>query len=72
MRDATPGAPMATFWKALILAAIAAVAFVLALGMVNMAGGKSMNYSQRLMRWRIALQLMAIFAIMAAVYFASR
>ncbi len=63
---------MATFWKALILAAIAAVAFVLALGMVNMAGGKSMNHSQRLMRWRIALQLIAIFVIMAAIYFASR
>ena len=63
---------MATFWKALILTAMAAVAFVLALGIVNMAGGKSMNRSQRLMRWRVALQLMAIFAIMAAVYFASR
>jgi hypothetical protein len=63
---------MATFWKALILTAMAAVAFVLALGIVNMAGGKSMNRSQRLMRWRIALQLVAIFAIMAAVYFASR
>jgi hypothetical protein len=63
---------MATLWKALILAAMAAVAFVLALGIVNMAGGKNMNYSQRLMRWRIALQLIAIFAIMAAIYFAYR
>jgi hypothetical protein len=63
---------MATFWKVLILAAIAAVAFVLALGMVNMAGGKSMKYSQRLMRWRIALQLIAIAVIMAAIYFAHR
>ena len=63
---------MAMFWKALILAAMAAVAFVLVLGIVNMAGGKSMNRIQRLMRWRVALQLMAIFAIMAAVYFASR
>jgi hypothetical protein len=72
LRDATVGAPMATFWKALILAAIAAVALVLALGMVNMAGGKSMNRSQRLMRWRIALQLIAIVVIMAAIYFAHR
>jgi amino acid transporter len=63
---------MATYWKALILAAMAAVAFVLALGMVNMAGGKSMDYSQRLMRWRIALQLIAIVVIMAAIYFAYR
>jgi hypothetical protein len=63
---------MATFWKALILAAVAAVAFVLALGIVNMAGGKNMDYSQRLMRWRIALQLLAIFVIMAAIYFAYR
>jgi hypothetical protein len=63
---------MATFWKALILGAIAAVAFVLALGMVNMVGGKSMNRSQRLMRWRIALQLIAILVIMAAIYFAHR
>jgi hypothetical protein len=63
---------MATFWNALILAAVAAVAFVLALGMVNMADGKSMNRSQRLMRWRIALQLTAIAVIMAAIYFAHR
>jgi len=31
---------MAMFWKALILAAMAAVAFVLVLGIVNMAGGR--------------------------------
>jgi hypothetical protein len=45
---------------------------VLALGMINMAGGKSMVNSQRLMRWRVALQLIAIVAIMVAIYFAHR
>ena len=55
----------------LILAVMAAVLSVLVLGLFNMAGGRSIERSQRLMRWRIALQLIAIFAIMTALYFAS-
>jgi hypothetical protein len=57
--------------KALILAAMAAVLSVLVLGLLNMMRGGNPNVNQRLMRWRIALQLIAIFAIIAALYFAS-
>jgi len=53
-------------------AAIAAVAVVLLLGVVNMMRGKSPNRSQTLMRWRVGLQLVAIVVVMAALYFHSR
>jgi hypothetical protein len=36
-----------------------------------MAVGGSASRSQTLMRWRIALQFLAIIVIMAAIYFAS-
>lgn len=62
---------MDTAWKAVILAAMAAVAFVLSLGLLNMARGGPANISQRLMRWRIALQFIAIFIIMTAIYLTS-
>jgi Hypoxia induced protein conserved region len=59
---------MASIWKAAILAALFAVASVLALGLLNMARGGPMNMSQKLMRWRIALQFIAIVIIMTAIY----
>ncbi len=62
---------MEHLWKPSILAALLAVAAVLALGLFNMARGGSMNTSQKLMRWRVALQFIAIFIIMTAIYFAS-
>ena len=46
--------------KVLILAAMAAVLSVLVLGLLNMMRGGNANTNQRLMRWRIALQLIAI------------
>ncbi|KAB2875804.1 MAG: twin transmembrane helix small protein [Bauldia sp.] len=52
--------------------AIAAVAIVLALGVVNMMRGTSPNRSQLLMRWRVILQLVAIVVMMTALYFSSR
>jgi len=58
---------MAPLWKALILAALLAVAAVLAFGLFNMGSGGSPNTSQRLMRWRVALQFLAIFIIMTAI-----
>ena len=64
-------ASMEAALKVLILAAMAAVLSVLVLGLLNMMRGGSANTNQRLMRWRIALQLIAIFAIMTALYFAS-
>lgn len=48
--------------------AIGAVAVVLLLGLVNMLRGGSPSTSQRLMRWRVVLQLVAIVVIMATVW----
>ena len=57
--------------KAAIFVALIAVAAVLALGMLNTAAGGSDRRTQLLMRWRVALQLIAIVVILAAVYLAS-
>jgi len=48
--------------------AIGAVAIVLVLGLANMLRGGSPNLSQTLMRWRVALQFVAIVVIMLAVW----
>ena len=48
--------------------AVGAVAIVLVLGLVNMMRGGSPNLSQRLMRWRVLLQFVAIIIIMATVW----
>src|ERR1700744_2237454 len=56
----------------LVPIAVISVAVVLLLGLLNMARGGSPSRSQTLMRWRIALQFIAICIIMATVYFASR
>jgi hypothetical protein len=58
--------------KSVILAALIAVAAVLVLGLFNMARGGSMSTSQKLMRWRVGIQFIAICIIMAAVYLSSR
>ncbi len=50
-------------------AAIGAVAIVLLLGLANMLRGGSPNTSQLLMRWRVALQFIAIVIIMATIWF---
>lgn len=52
--------------------AVGAVAVVLFLGLWNMMRGGSPNTSQRLMRWRVLLQFVAIIVIMAAVWLAAR
>ena len=49
--------------------AVFAVAAVLAAGLFTMWRGGSPNLSQRLMRWRIGLQFVAILLIMITVYF---
>ncbi|MEM7289903.1 MAG: twin transmembrane helix small protein [Pseudomonadota bacterium] len=49
-----------------------AVAFVLVLGLSNMARGGSANRSQRLMRLRIMLQAIAVVVVMTALYFSTR
>jgi hypothetical protein len=48
--------------------AIGAVAVVLVLGLFNMLRGGSPNLSQTLMRWRVALQFVAIVIIMITVW----
>ena len=48
--------------------AIAAVAVVLVLGLVNMMRGGSPNRSQQLMRMRVLLQFVAIIVIMATIW----
>lgn len=45
--------------------AVIAVAFVLVLGLRAMLKGDSPNLSQKLMRWRVVLQLCAILIIVA-------
>ena len=49
-------------------AAIAAVAIVLVLGLVNMMRGGSPNRSQKLMRLRVLLQFVAIIVIMLTIW----
>ena len=62
-------APMTTFLSTLLLpVAAGAVALVLLLGLVNMMRGGSPNRSQKLMRWRVALQFVAIVVTMATVW----
>ena len=48
--------------------AVGAVALVLVLGLANMMRGGSPNTSQKLMRWRVALQFIAIVIIMATIW----
>ena len=52
----------------LVPAAVAAVAIVLLLGLVNMMRGGSPNRSQKLMRLRVLLQFVAIAVIMVAIW----
>ena len=52
--------------------AVGAVAIVLGLGLWNMLRGGNPNRSQKLMRWRVILQFLAIIVILATVYFTRR
>jgi hypothetical protein len=52
--------------------AIAAVAVVLVLGLYNMLRGGSPNLSQKLMRWRVVLQFIAVIIIMLTVWVMAR
>ena len=59
---------MDAFVSSLVPIATIAVAFVLVLGLFNMLRGGSPNTSQRLMRWRVLLQFIAIIVIMGVVW----
>jgi Hypoxia induced protein conserved region len=52
----------------LVPVAVAAVAIVLLLGLVNMLRGGSPNRSQQLMRLRVLLQFLAIVVIMGVIW----
>jgi hypothetical protein len=64
---------MASFLSSILLPiALAAVAIVLLLGLINMMRGGSPNRSQKLMRLRVLLQFVAIVITMLAVWAMSR
>lgn len=61
--------PMASFLSSIFLPiAVASVALVLLLGLINMMRGGSPNRSQKLMRLRVLLQFVAIVITMLAVW----
>jgi len=57
---------------ALVPIAIAAVAGVLLFGFINFARGGSPQISQRLMRWRVLLQFVALVIIMLTIWMLGR
>ncbi len=57
------------FYFLSILAPVA-VLIVLVLGLVNLMRARNSNRSQKLMRWRVGLQFVAIILIMITVYLA--
>lgn len=59
---------MDTILSVLAPLAIAAVFIVLLFGLWNMLRGGSPNVSQKLMRLRVVLQLLAIILVMAAIW----
>ena len=63
---------MSAMTTAIVPIATGAVAIVLLLGLVNMMRGGSPNTSQKLMRWRVILQFVAIVLIMATLWLQGR
>ncbi|HCN31592.1 MAG: twin transmembrane helix small protein [Candidatus Micropelagos sp.] len=57
-----------TIFNYLIPAGLVAVSLVLLAGLANMLRNGSPNTSQRLMRWRVGLQLITIIVVMCGVY----
>lgn len=53
----------------LVPLAVGAVFIVLLAGLWNMMRGGSANTSQKLMRWRVILQFLAVVIIMFAVWY---
>ncbi len=60
---------MHTFGNSLVAVALIAVVGVLLAGLVNMLRGGRSNLSQKLMRWRVGLQFLAIIIIMSVLFF---
>jgi hypothetical protein len=55
-----------------IIIALTVVATVLLLGLWDMVSGRSLNTSQRVKRWRVVLQFIAICLIMATLYLSAK
>jgi len=60
---------MSSLGNYLVGAAVLLVVVVLGAGLVNMMRGGSPNLSQKLMRWRVGLQFLAILIIMGVLFF---
>ena len=54
-----------------VIVALAAVFIVLVLGLWNMLRGGSPSRSQKLMRWRVGLQFLAIIVVMTVIWIAN-
>lgn len=52
--------------------ALVAVVLVLGIGLFNMMRGGSANLSQKLMRWRVLLQFVALIVVMFAIWLKSK
>lgn len=52
----------------IVAVALGAVVIVLLAGLINMMRGGSSNLSQKLMRWRVGLQFLAIIIIMGVLW----
>ncbi len=52
----------------LVTVAVVAVIIVLLMGLWNLTRGTSPNLSQKLMRWRVGLQFVAIVIIMLFIF----
>jgi membrane protease YdiL (CAAX protease family) len=63
---------METLVNNLVPVALISVSVVLILGLWTMLRGDKPGMSQKLMRWRVGLQFLAIVIAMAAIYFAGR
>ena len=59
---------MQTFFYHVTTVAVLAVLAVLLYGLYTMMKGNNSNLSQKLMRWRIGLQFLAILIILAYVF----
>jgi Na+/H+ antiporter NhaC len=60
---------MNTALYSLIPLALLAVAVILSLGLWNMLRAGSGDKAQKLMRWRVVLQFVAVILVMGALYF---
>ncbi len=59
---------MADLLPSLVPLSLIAVAVILVMGLITMLRGNNPNRSQKLMRWRVILQFVAIILIMASLY----